>query len=92
VNTSNLDNQVVVSWGAPVDNGYAVSAYKVFIQEKSTAFTLENVDCDGFDPDVVANRQCTISLATLTAAPYSLIQGDSVLAKVAAINIYGESV
>ena len=92
VTTANLNSQVVVSWDAPVDNGYAVSAFKVLIQEKSTTFTLENVECDGFDPDVVANRQCSVSLATLTASPYLLVQGDSVIAKVAAINIYGESV
>lgn len=34
---------------------------------------------------------CTIPIATLKAAPYSLEWGSSVYAKVIAINIYGDS-
>jgi hypothetical protein len=39
----------------------------------------------------VAARKCLVPLSTLTAAPYSLIKGNSVYAKIVAINKYGSS-
>ena len=49
------------------------------------------MDCVGGDASVVSNRQCNISLDTLKATPYSLVLGDSVKAKIIAVNVYGES-
>jgi hypothetical protein len=39
----------------------------------------------------VANRECSISLATLRAAPYNLVKDDQVKAKIISVNIYGDS-
>lgn len=47
--------------------------------------------CDGSDSDFVTSRKCIIPLLTLQAAPYDLVQADSVEAIVTASNSYGES-
>lgn len=93
VTVSNTGNQVTVSWIAPIANGYPVHEYKILVEEKDTGvFTQESVDCDGTDADVVANRQCTISLETLKAAPYNLVKDDSVNIRIVSVNTYGDSV
>lgn len=38
----------------------------------------------------VTNRACTVPLAVLTSAPYSLALGDSVYAQIVAVNFYGD--
>lgn len=50
------------------------------------------MDCDGTSAEVVANRQCTVSLQTLRATPYNLVKDDSVNVKVISVNIYGQSI
>lgn len=45
----------------------------------------------GTSASVLADTQCEIPLATIEAAPYSLVQGDEVYAKVIATNFYGDS-
>jgi hypothetical protein len=47
--------------------------------------------CDGTNPTVVAEVECTIPLLTLQASPFDLQLGDSVIATVTATNSYGES-
>ena len=84
---------MTVSWNAPIANGYPVHEYKILVEEKDTGvFTQESVDCDGTDADVVANRQCRISLETLKTAPYNLVKDDSVNIRIVSVNTYGDSV
>ena len=91
--TANTDALVTIAWGEPVANGSPITAYKILVEEKGTGvFTQESVDCDGTSADVVSSRQCTIQLATLRAAPYSLVKDDSVRVKVISVNVYGDSV
>jgi hypothetical protein len=93
ITTTNANELVTVAWDEPVNNGYAVHAYKFFfLQKDGVTFTEESTDCDGTNPQTVASRQCQIALATLVTAPYSLVQGDSIWVKIVAINVYGESV
>ncbi len=40
---------------------------------------------------MIVNRICNVSLTTLKSSPYSLVRGDSIYAKIVAVNIYGES-
>jgi len=40
---------------------------------------------------VISSRTCSVSLTTLKAAPYSLVKGDSVYAKIISVNAYGDS-
>lgn len=41
---------------------------------------------------MVNNRYCQIALSTLTAAPYDLVQGESIYAKIISVNTYGDSI
>jgi hypothetical protein len=66
VATSNLGDQIVLDWIEPVTNGSPITAYRVYVRESDYAtFTEESVECVGTEADVVTNRQCQISLATL---------------------------
>lgn len=57
--TSNLNDGVVISWDAPVDNGSPVTGYKIFVQnhlETSFEQELVPVDCDATLQSVVDSR------------------------------------
>lgn len=85
-------DQVRISWDLSSDNGSPITQFKVFMNEiGSTIYTLEIVDCDGFDTDVITNQNCLINISTLLAAPYNVDGGDHIFAKVSALNLYGES-
>ena len=93
VASANTNELVTITWSDPVTNGSPITAYKILVEEKDTGvFTQESVDCDGTSADVVANRQCTIQLTTLRAAPYNLVKDDSVNVKIVSVNSYGDSV
>lgn len=62
------------------------------LEHDGVTYTEETVECVGTNTDVVNNRECTISLQTLQAAPYSLLCGDSIWVKIISVNTYGESV
>lgn len=47
--------------------------------------------CDGTDATIVSTTQCTLPYSVLFAEPFNLDYGDSVYAKVNAINNEGES-
>ena len=59
------------------------------LESDGTTFTEESAACDGSDSAVVAALSCTIPLATLRTAPYSLTLGELVRVKVRAINGQG---
>jgi hypothetical protein len=54
-------------------------------------YTEESVDCVGSDSTVISNEYCHIQITTLTAQPFNVDGGDSIYAKVSALNVYGES-
>ena len=91
--TTEMDgSQVKVLWTLPSANGSPITAYKIFVQEIDTGtFTQESTDCVGTDATVISNRYCHIQVTTLLAAPYNMDGGDSVFAKVIAVNLYGET-
>jgi hypothetical protein len=90
--TTEIDgSQVKVLWTLPSDNGSPITAYKVYIQEVgTTTYTQESTDCDGTSATVISNRYCHIDISTLIAS-FNLDGGDSVYAKVVAVNTYGET-
>ena len=47
--------------------------------------------CDGSNPDIVSAASCSIPLYVLIGAPYDLVLGDHIFAKIQAHNIYGIS-
>lgn len=90
--TSVVAADVIITWDAPSENGSPITGYRVTIGQSDLTFSQEMTYCDGSKPAIKENRICTIPLSVLTAAPFSLTLGDSVYAKVVAINHYGDSV
>lgn len=57
-----------------------------------TNYSLELEYCDGENDDTIhSTKSCEIPIASLKAAPFSLVDGDSVQAKVVAFNTIGDS-
>lgn len=54
-------------------------------------FIEDTTECIGTSQTVIDNSECAISLFSLIEEPYNLEQGDSIYAKIIAINHYGES-
>lgn len=73
VTTQNLNDQVVINWELPVENGSPATGYNVFLQTKAGDFVQESTQCQTSGSTV---RTCQISLLTLTSDPYLLVQGD----------------
>ena len=86
-----MNDKVKVTWSEPINNGSPITAYKILIQQKQLTFAEESVDCIGGSPTLISERTCSIALTGLRAAPYLLTKGDSVVAQILSINLYGES-
>lgn len=81
---------VEIDWDQPANGGSPITAYQVVIRHNDgTSFTEDTVNCDGTDSSIVSTRKCQIPVSVLRAAPYNLDWGDSIYAKVAAINAVG---
>jgi hypothetical protein len=83
---------VVFTWSAPEDNGSAITAYQVFVQHKDGSFSEELTYCDGADITIRDATTCEVPINSLRAQPYQLDWGDSVVAKLTAVNQYGTSI
>jgi hypothetical protein len=91
--TSVVAADVIILWQAPTANGSPITSYRITIGQSNGDFTQEMSYCDGSISSIVTDRECTVPLSVLTdPAVYSLSLGDSVYAKVVAINFYGESI
>jgi hypothetical protein len=87
-----ITDYVLIQWEAPVSNGSPITAYRIKLrQNDELTFTEDLVNCDGSQTVILEATQCTVPLSALTSAPYSLGFGDSIYAKVTAINYYGDS-
>jgi hypothetical protein len=92
VSTQNSADKVIITWSSPVTNGSPITAFKIFIrQTDQTTYIQELIECDVISSIVISSRTCSVSLTTLKAAPYSLVKGDSVYAKIISVNAYGDS-
>jgi len=80
-----------VTWSEPINNGSPITAYKILIQQKQFTFAEESVDCIGGSATLISERTCSIALTGLRATPFLLTKGDSVVAQILSINLYGES-
>jgi len=84
---------VKVAWAAPSSTGgtgVALTAYRVEIQHSDgSTYSEELTNCDGGHTNVLTNRECHIPMNLLTASPFSLSQGSSIIARVTAINTIG---
>jgi hypothetical protein len=86
ISTLEVTNTMEITWDAPYNNGATITSYTIYIQQADGQFVQELVDCDGTSSEIVANTKCIVPLATLEAAPFLLVQGQEVWAKVTATN------
>ena len=90
--TSNDGLNVDVTWPAPTsDRGATVSAYRVKFRQLDGSYTEIVPACDGSLAGILAARACTVPMATLTNAPFSLAVGALIAVKVEAKNAKGWS-
>jgi hypothetical protein len=89
--TTVVADSVVITWVAPNENGTPITSYRVAIRQKDNNFSEQLDYCDGSQLSIVEALSCSVPLATIRGAPFSLEFGDSIFAKVVAINYYGES-
>lgn len=90
--TTFLRTTVQVDWTRPVSGGSELTGYKVsFLQSDLVTYSFELTDCDGGVQQILDSNTCTVQVASLRAAPFSLPWGSSVVVKVTATNSYGDS-
>lgn len=82
---------VRISWTEPSENGSPITAYQVKILSSTPDSYHEPVGCDGASAVVVSARYCDVLMSTLSTAPFSLSQGDPIVAIARAANAIGWS-
>jgi len=86
--TTWVPDNVEITWQAPDDGGSTITGYKVFIKQKDGGFSIDYNNCDML---LSSSVTCSVPASALVAEPFSLDWGDSVIAKVLAVNAYGDS-
>jgi hypothetical protein len=85
VTTYNVGTSVRIDWIAPYNRGSTIIAYNVQIKNKLGTFVEELTYCNArTDSTIIGNLYCVIPMDTLKAAPFNLVQGDVIIAKVLA--------
>lgn len=78
--TTVVSGDIRVSWTPPYNNGAAIVAYRVEIQQHDGTFSQQLTNCDGSQSAIVLQSYCDIPILSLLYAPYTLSLGDPVLA------------
>ena len=92
VNTESITESVKIQWEMPDDGGSLITSYKILILESDGKTFSENKNaCDGSKSAIISSRECTITVDSLTSAPFSLTMGAKVKVKVTATNSVGFS-
>lgn len=83
----------MITWAAPTNPGgvgIPILNYTIEIRLRNgTTFLEEPISCNGADVTIRDNRVCRIPMLTLTAAPFSFLQGEEIAARVTATNLEG---
>jgi hypothetical protein len=66
-------SSVRITWSKPDEHGSAITAYRIVVQTATLDYLEDTDHCDGRLPEIVLARACEIPLATLRAAPFSLV-------------------
>jgi hypothetical protein len=86
--TTWIPDDVLIEWVASDYGGSAITGYRVSIQKSDGDFQTDNVNCDMTSS---VSTSCIVQVIALRNSPFNLNWGDSVYAKVIAINDYGDS-
>lgn len=92
ITTANALTDVLISWTAPDDNFESVTSYSLQVLDNTgLQYHDANSYCTEDAATILANRLCTISMAELRAAPFSLTFNKVVVARVKSTNQFGTS-
>ena len=80
---------VKISWTAPLNNGNAITGYKIEILSSSSTWNEDLSNCNGLIPSVISSKSCIIPMSTLIVSPHSLSFDALVQVRVSAANIIG---
>lgn len=97
--TEVFNDQVAITWNSADPRGAVVTGYKIFLKQHDETPLDESDDvyvqapssCDGTSPEAMAYYYCYVSLFDTLAAPYSLVKGEEIVARIIATNSYGDS-
>lgn len=69
---------VLINWDPLADFvteiGSPITSYRIMIQHADgVSFSEELTNCDGSDPTIVENTECTVPISVLLLAPYNMI-------------------
>ena len=90
--TTSVGPDVKIEWDATDDGGTEITGFVVQVLSiDGETFFEDTVNCPSDDPIIIETRECYIPNKVLNAAPFNLLWGSSVLAKVRVLNIVGPS-
>lgn len=88
----NTGTSVRLDWIEPYNGGSAILELDIEIRATGGTFYAEAIYCNGVsDATVRSQSYCVIPMSVLTASPFSLVQGDAVIARMRATNVVGSS-
>lgn len=90
--TPDIPDYVVVNWSEPEANGAEITSYTIYFRGSDYSEYHTTSACDGADPTIFANLECTVNVNVFKTDPYNVLWGDHIWVKVAANNIKGASV
>jgi hypothetical protein len=94
---TNSGVQVTISWTAPSYDGAApILGYRAKVKGSDGLFYEETATCSGMDGGsqqaaILSALSCSISMASLITAPFSLTEGTLIVAVVESVNMIGSS-
>ena len=91
ITTNILNTNISISWSAPYDGGSPITSYVIQIQRSDNVSYAENSYCLGTNLEILTTTQCTVTIDSIKAAPFTLPWGSHVNVQVSAVNLVGSS-
>jgi hypothetical protein len=73
---------VEISWTAPTSNHFAIDRYQIQLLRQDGTWQEDLTYCDGSTAQIITDLKCLVPMSVLRAAPYSLVLGDNIVARV----------
>lgn len=89
VTTTRVNSDIEIQWVAPFNNYESIDAYLVAVKSAGGTFEVDTTNCDASTAAILAELRCRVPVSVLTASPFSLAAGATVVAKVQARNARG---